>query len=200
MRFLGADDDAAAGRLARRCERGDRRDRGSVLDVAVPPVGQPEQLRQPVDGVRLELGQRRRRAPDEADRVERRRDQLGEDPGLRRAVGEVREEARALPVGRRGNDDLVEVSQHVCEGLPVLGRRRRQAFADVTRLHLCQHGKLADLLEIPRAHSSAAAPSSRKLTCAASRSAATCACSAPGPSSARRGAPAQRPSPCAAAR
>ena len=47
------------------------------------------------------------------------------------------------------------------------------------------------------AHSSAAAPSSRKVTSGASRSAATCACSAPGLSSATPAAPARHPSPCA---
>ncbi len=90
------------------------------------PSGRPEQLPYPVDRAQLELGRRRRGAPVERHLVQRRGQQLGEDPRLGRGDGEVREEARVLPVRERGDDQLVEVAQHVRERLALLRRRRRQ--------------------------------------------------------------------------
>src|SRR5207244_6554893 len=56
VRVLGADDDAAAVRLARGGECGNRRGRGGVLDVPVPTDGQAEVLRRPVQRHELQLG------------------------------------------------------------------------------------------------------------------------------------------------
>ena len=95
-----------------------------------------------------------RRAPDERDLVHRRREQLGEDPRLRRGDREVREEARVLPVRQRGHDQLVEVAQDVGERLGLLRRRHRQLRGQLAGLHLREHRQLADALEI-------AAPPSR---------------------------------------
>ena len=149
--MLGADDDAGAGlRCARRSERHHRAGRGRVLDVAVQAVRQPEQLREPVERQLLELLERRRGAPEDADLVQARAEQLGEDAGLRAGVREVGEEARALPVGERGQEDLVEVAEHVRERLGGLGRRRRQARAQLTRLDLREHRELAHALEVGR--------------------------------------------------
>ena len=150
VRLLRANDDAAAVRRPRGGEGSDRRDGSRVLDVAVPPGREAEELGDPVEREGLELGGRRRRAPDERDRVERGGEKLREDARLGGAVGEVGEEPRALPVRRSRQQDLVEVAQHVCERLASLRRRRRQATANVARLDLREHGELADLLEVPR--------------------------------------------------
>src|SRR5439155_15250209 len=124
------------GCLARRGERGDRRQGGGVLDVTVPAVRETEELRRPVQRQRLELRRRRRGAPDEGDRVERRRKQFGENARLRCADGEVRQEAWALPVRHARQQDLVEVAKHVGERLASFGRRRRQLRASLARLNL----------------------------------------------------------------
>ena len=117
----------ASGGLAGGDQRRQRRGRGAVLDVAVPAGRQPEQLGDPVEHHALELGRRRRRAPQDRDRVERRRQQLGEDRRLGRAGGEVREVARVLPVRDAREQHLVEVAQHRRERLGLVGRAGRQA-------------------------------------------------------------------------
>ena len=148
--MLGADDDAATRGLARSGERRDRRGRGGVLDMAVPAAGQPEQLRGPVQRQTLELRRGGRRPPQERNRVEGRGEQLGEDPRLPGAHREVREEAWALPMRNPGQEDLVEVSEHVRERLAAFGRRRRQTRTDGAGLDLCENRKIADPFEIPR--------------------------------------------------
>ncbi len=150
VRVLRADDHVPACCLAGRRERGDCRSRRGVLDVTVPASREPEQLRNPVQRHLLELSRRRRGPPEEGDGVEGRGEQLREDPRLRGADREVREEARALPVRDARQQDLVEVAQHVRERLALLRRRDRQGSADVTGLDLCEDGQLADALEIPR--------------------------------------------------
>ena len=69
------------------------------------------------------------RPPDERDLVQRRGEQLGEDRRLAPGHGEVAEEARALPVGDRGQDQLVQVAEHVREGLSLARAERRGAPA-----------------------------------------------------------------------
>src|SRR5947207_4936964 len=49
-----------------------------------------------------------------------------------------------------GQEDLVEVPQHIRERLAELGRRDREARTDVAGLDLCQDRQLADAIEIPR--------------------------------------------------
>ena len=85
--------------------------------MAVQAVRQPEQLREPVESQLLELLQRRRGAPEDPDLVQPRAEQFGEDTGFRASVREVREETGALPVRDRGQEDLVEVAEHVRERL-----------------------------------------------------------------------------------
>ena len=148
--MFGAHDDVAPGGFPRRRERRQRRGGGGVLDVSVPAAGQAEQLCSPVERQGLELGRRRRCPPQERDRVERRRKQLGQDPGFTGAGREVGEEARALPVRDPGQKDLVEVTQDVGKRLAALGRRRRQARTDIARLDLRQHRQLADTVEVLR--------------------------------------------------
>jgi hypothetical protein len=124
MRVLGADDDASVGpRPPRGGERDERGGRRGVLDVPVPAFGEPEQARQPRERDLLELLERRRRPPEDADVVERGDQQLGEDPRLRRTHREVGEEARALPVRDPRHEDLVEIAEHGRERLGPLGRR-----------------------------------------------------------------------------
>ena len=90
------------------------------------PVGRPSSCATQSQDDQLELGRGRGGSPEEADRVERRGQQLGEDPGLGPADREIREEARVLPVRDAGQEDLVEIAQHRLERLRLLGRRRRQ--------------------------------------------------------------------------
>ena len=148
VRVLGADRDVAPRGVAGGDHRGHRRGRRRILDVAVPAVRQPEQLRGPVARQPFELRRRRRGAPQERDRVERGGEHLGEDPRARRGVGEVGEEARVLPVGDAGQQDLVEVPQHRRERLALLRRRGGQARADLARLDLREHRQVADAVEV----------------------------------------------------
>ena len=148
--LLGAHDELAAGRLAGGDERRQARGRGRVLDVPVPAAGQTEQIGDPVEHDALELGRGRRGPPQDRDRVQRRRQQLGEDRRLGRAGGEVGEVAWVLPVGDPGQQQLVEVAQHVGERLRVLRRPRRQPGADLPRPDLSQHRPLGDRLQIAR--------------------------------------------------
>jgi hypothetical protein len=46
--------------------------------------------------------------------------------------------------------DLVEVAQHVREGLAVLGRRGGQLCTDIAGLDLREHGQIADTFEVLR--------------------------------------------------
>ena len=62
-------------------------------------AGSPSRSRHPVEHHALELGGRGRGAPQDRHRVQRRRQQLGEDRRLGGAGGEVGEVARVLPVG-----------------------------------------------------------------------------------------------------
>ena len=137
-------------RRPRSHERGQRRDRRRVLDVAVPARGQAEQLREPAHDVLLELGQRRAGPPEDADLVERRRQQLGEDRRLGARVREVGEEPRVLPVRRRRQDQPVHVLEQRRERLRLVRRRGRQPLAQPARLDLREHRVVADLLEVAR--------------------------------------------------
>ena len=99
VRMLRADDDPRTGlRLTGGRERRERRERRSLLEMAVPAGGQPDQLGEPGDDRLLELLQRRRRAPENADVVERGGEQLGEDARSGAGGREVGEEAWTLPV------------------------------------------------------------------------------------------------------
>ena len=129
VRLLGRVDDSARLPRARRGERGDRRGRRRVLDVPVPAARQAEQLREPVQHRHLELGRGRGREPGHVVDVQRRDQELGEDPRLGAGVGEPREEARVVPVREPRQDQLVEVAQERLERLALLGRRRRAAAA-----------------------------------------------------------------------
>jgi hypothetical protein len=66
---------------ARGRERGDEPGRRRVLDVAVQARGQAEQVGEPGERHLLELLERRRGAPEDPDLVQRRDEELGEDPG-----------------------------------------------------------------------------------------------------------------------
>ena len=53
-------------------------------------------------------------------------------------------------MGYPGQEDLVEIPEHIRERLAPLRRRRRQPAADLAGLNLSQHGQLADTLEVAR--------------------------------------------------
>ena len=151
VRVLRADDHPAARRRgARGRERGDEAARRGVLEMAVEPRRQPEQVGEPGERHLLELLERRRGTPEDADLVQPRRQQLGEDSRVRARGGEVREVARALPVGEPRHEDLVEVTEHRGEGLArvrgALGQRR----ADRAGLDAREHGALAHAVEVLR--------------------------------------------------
>ena len=148
--MLGADDDVAPGDVPGGDQRRQRRSRSGVLDVAVPAFREAEELAHPVDDAELELGRGGRSAPDERNLVQRRRDQLREDARLRRRDREVREEARVLPVRERGQEQLVEVAEHVGERLGLLGRRRRQLRRQLAGRDLREHRQLGHALEVAR--------------------------------------------------
>ena len=80
--------------------------------------------------------------------VRGRGDQLGQDPGLGRRDREVREEARVLPVREGGQDQVVEVAQHVRERLAPLGGRFGQRGGELAGRNLREHRQLADPVEV----------------------------------------------------
>jgi hypothetical protein len=108
-------------------EQGDQRGGGGgVLDDAREGLRQPDHLPQPVHDRLLELGGDRARLPAHALDAEPGADEIAEhrrQAGVRREVGE---EARVVPVGDAGQDDLVEVAEQRGEPVAGLGRRRRQ--------------------------------------------------------------------------
>ena len=125
------------------------------------PPGSPSRSADPVEHDALELGGGRRGAPQDRHRVERRRQQLGQDRRLRGAGGEVGEVARMLPVGDAGQQDLVEIAQHRSERLWLLGRPRAAGRGSLpappARARAARRPARGTA-----AHSSAAAPSLRR--------------------------------------
>jgi hypothetical protein len=100
---LGTDDHPLPRRRgARGGERGDEPGRRRVLDVAVHPRRQAEQVGEPLERHLLELLERRRGTPEDPHLVESRDEELGENPRLGRRRREVREIAWALPVCEAG--------------------------------------------------------------------------------------------------
>ena len=108
------------------------------------------ELREPVERDLLELGRRRRGAPRHRVDVQGGDQQLGEDPRLRAGVGEVREEARVVPVRERRHDQLVEVSQDVGERLRSIGGRGGESRLYVAGPYSWHHRPLIDSLEVRR--------------------------------------------------
>ena len=148
MRVLGAEHDAAGVRLpgGRQCR--ERRGRRRVFDVPVPLAREPEQLREPVHRHDLELRRGRRGPPEDLRYVQRRGEELRQDPRLRARRREVGEEARMLPVGDARQQHLIEVSQHRRKRLACLRRCLRQRPPDLAGLHLRQHRQLVHPLEV----------------------------------------------------
>jgi len=151
VRVLGADDDA----LARRRrpggrERRDQSGRGGVLDMAVEALRQAEQVGEPGERHLLELLERGRGAPEDPDLVQRRDEELGEDPRLGGRRREVREVTRALPVRQPRHQDLVEVTEDGRERLRPFGRPLRESGPDRAGLDLRQHRQVAHALEVRR--------------------------------------------------
>ena len=136
VRVLRADDDARAGlrtrapRRAQRASRARHPPRGARASPAGSPISSASQREHGL----LELLQGGRCAPEDADVVERRGEQLGEDARLGAGRREVREEARALPVRDAGQDHAVELVEQARERLALLGRRARQPRPHVAGL------------------------------------------------------------------
>ena len=110
--------------------------------------GKAEELCEPGERHLLELLERGRGAPQDPDLVERRDEQLGEDPRLGAGRREVREVTRALPVGQAGKQDVVQVAQHGLERLRRLGSLGREGGPDRSRLDRREHREVADALEV----------------------------------------------------
>ena len=117
--------------------------------VRAEPRGQAEQVDEPVEDVRLELGRGRRGRPQHALHAEPGGEQVAEDRRPARVRREVGEERRVLPVRDARQHDLVQVAQHVRERLAGLGRRVRQRRADLARRDLARApGRLDALLVV----------------------------------------------------
>ena len=80
--------------------------------------------------MRLQLRAGRAGRPEHALHAEAGGEQVAQDPRAGGVGREVGEEVGRLPVRDAGHDDVVDVAQHVCEGLAALGRGVRQAGAD----------------------------------------------------------------------
>ena len=148
MCVLRAEHGPARVRLPCRRQRRERRGRSRVLDVPVPLARQPEQLGEPIHRHQLELGRRGRGPPEDLRHVQRRGQELGEDPRLRAGGREIGEEAGVLPVRDPRQQHLVEVAQHRRERLGDLRRRLGQRPPDLARLDLCEHRQLPHPLEV----------------------------------------------------
>ena len=66
-------------------------------------------------------------------------------PGPEALHGKVGEEIRRLPVSDAGNNQIIDIFQHLLERLALRGRFCRQGFADLARFDLRQHGKRFDV-------------------------------------------------------
>ncbi len=142
-----SNDDRPIGReLACRREADERRRRGRVLDMSVPTGREAEQVGYPVEDDALQLGRRRRRAPEDRVLVDRRCEQLREDRGLGARDREVAEEPRRLPVGHRREQDLVEIAENGRERLATIGCASGQLRAHPAGLDLGEHRQLVDVL------------------------------------------------------
>jgi hypothetical protein len=140
-----------AGARLRLARGGERRKRGNgraLLEVSVKARRQAEQLREPVEHRLLELLERGRGTPEDADVVEPGAQQVGEHAGIRARGREVGEEARTLPVGEPWEHDLVQVFEQPREGLGLLGRRRRKGGADLARADAREDGCLSQPLAV----------------------------------------------------
>src|SRR5439155_23106404 len=122
--------------------------RRRVLDMTVEPFREPEQTAKPLQRDFLELRGGGRGAPQHRVDVQRSAEKLREYPRLGAGDREVAEEARMVPVRDAGQEDAVEVVEDVRERLPTLGRLVGKRRLDVARLDPCEHGQLADPLEI----------------------------------------------------
>ncbi len=134
VRMIGGDDHGPPRVVPRGDQGGERRRRGAVLDVPMPVLRKTDQLRDPIGDEQLQLGGRRRRPPQEADGVQRRREQLGEDAGLSGRAREICEVARALPVRPRRAAGPRRGRGGRSRTLAPLRRGRRQAGTEVARL------------------------------------------------------------------
>ena len=96
----------------------------------------------------LELLQRRRRAPQDADLVEPCDEELREDPGLRAGRREVGEEARALPVREPGARTASRSRSTAANGSGESGAELGERRADGAGLDAREHRPLADAVQV----------------------------------------------------
>ncbi len=193
MGLLRAHDQVAASGLPGGDQSSKGRGRGAVLDVPVPARGQPEQLGHPPQNHALELGRGGCGAPQDGDRVQRGRQQLGEDGRLGSAGGEIGEVARVLPVGHARQEYLVQVAEHRGERLALFGGGPGSAAAMSPGATEASTGSSPTRSRYEAAHSSAAAPSRRRSVKRSSRSSAPPSAAAPTPSTPAAGRPARDP-------
>ncbi len=151
MRVLGTHNDVPVrGGGAGGGECGDQARGGRVLEMAVERIGKSEQLPQPVERHLLQLLQGRRGAPEDPHLVERRDQELGQNPRFGRRRGEVGEVARALPMRDPRHQDLVQIAQQCREGLGLVRWRGGKRGPDRPRLDARQDGILPHVLEVAR--------------------------------------------------
>ena len=118
--------------------------------AAVEGVGEAEGLAQPVEDHLLELGHRGAGGPEHPLGADAAGEQVTQDAGRGGVRGEVREEARVLPVRHAREQVRVEIGQHRVEGLGVLRRDPRESGGDLARLDLRQHRQLAHPIPVVR--------------------------------------------------
>ena len=106
--------------------------------------GSPVSSRSQLDDDLLDLGQRGRRLPRDAERAEPGRGDVPEHGRQARVRREPAEEVRALRLGDPRDDDAVEVAQHLLERLRRLRRVRGEAGRHLAGLDLRRHRQVRD--------------------------------------------------------
>ena len=124
-------------RRSQRVERGHRR---GVVDHTFERIGESDQLAQPPEGDLFEFGDRWRRSPQHALRIERGRQEIGKHAGTASRAREVGEEPRVIPVCDPWNDQAVEVGQDRLERFALFRSVLRKTLTDVTAKHFDRTG------------------------------------------------------------
>ena len=127
--------DSRIGHLARRRDSVQRADRRGVVDDSEEFRGQPDPLAQPSERHLFQFRQRGAAFPQHAVDVERRRQHLGENAGLRRRNREVGvESADDSNASARARWSCSKSSRMASMRFAVIGRVRRQPVDQVARL------------------------------------------------------------------
>ncbi len=166
------------GRIARhaRRQRDDHRDEAVSSMCPCRPAGRPSSCASQSRRDRLQLLERGRRAPEEPDLVQTAMSSSARIARLRAGDGEVREEARALPVRDPGQQDSSRSRSTAENGSGSSGGAAGNAARIAPGSTCARTGSSRRRSRYEATHSRVSSPSSLKLTCGSSRSVARCAC------------------------